>query len=156
VIAFSGRNISEDSLATSMAILAALYAVCQPVAFPRIATSSLDVSRVLENAELTGGSVGVEGVASALELFRDIGSCTGSEGDVGVGVSAGRFDLRSRGMTKVDDKINPIISPASRPPIDNVITASGVGVDFAPCSGLRNVGHFEFGNPSIAPALGLA
>ena len=101
--AFSGRNISEDSLATSTAILAAAYAVCQAVSFPPTAVPSLDGLRVLLNGEAEEWAVEVDEVANTMELPRGVTFCTGSVGGVGV-EPAGRFDLRKRGMSKVDDQ----------------------------------------------------
>jgi hypothetical protein len=46
--------------------------------------------------------------ASVLELLRAVRSCTSSAGDVGV-ETAGRFDLRKRGITKVDGYIKLIL-----------------------------------------------
>ena len=64
--AFSGRNMSEDSLAISTAILAAVYAVCQPVSLPRALELSLGVSLVSQNAELMERAMAVDEAAIAL------------------------------------------------------------------------------------------
>ena len=108
--ALSGGNISEDSLAISTAILAALYAVCQPVSFPRIVAPSLDVSPVSWSTEPRERAKAVDVAASALESLRDPRSLTSLAGGVrvrgGVGTSAGGFDLRRRRISKVDGKIN--------------------------------------------------
>ena len=56
----------------------------------------------------------VDEAASALESprGRDVRFCTNSAGDVGVEIEtfAGPFDLRMRGIAKVDDQINLISS----------------------------------------------
>jgi len=106
VTAFSGRNISEDSLASSTAILAVPYAVLQAVSLPWVVFPSLDVSRVL-NVELTGRATSDDKTVGALGFLRDTRSCPGSVGCVGVGVeTAGCFGLRKRGITKEDVQIN--------------------------------------------------
>lgn len=45
-------------------------------------------------------------------------------------ISAGRFDLRGRDITKMDDKIKPIIDLALRMTPENVITAPGTAPEF--------------------------
>lgn len=56
--------------------------------------------------------------ASALESprGRDLKCCTNSEGGVGVEteISKGRFDLRKRGITKVNEQIKLMIGLALR------------------------------------------
>jgi len=67
--AFSGRNISEDSLAISTAILAAPYATCQAVSLPLIVAPSLDVPQASWNGEPMERAIAVEETASALEFL---------------------------------------------------------------------------------------
>ena len=107
--ALSGRSISEDSLAISTAILAAPYAVCQPVSFSRTITPSLGVSWVSCGAEPREIATAVDVAASALGSLRDAKSFTsfvGGVGGVGVEISAGGFDLRKRRITKANGEIN--------------------------------------------------
>ena len=82
----------------STAILAAEYAVCHPVFPPRTAAPSLDVSWVRAMA--------VDEVVSAL-VSRVVRFRASSAGGVGVEMCA--FDLRRRGIAKVDDQINLIM-----------------------------------------------
>lgn len=67
--AFRGRNISEDSLVISTAILAAAYAVRQPESLPRPASPSEGVPQVLPNAEPIERAMEADETASALAFF---------------------------------------------------------------------------------------
>lgn len=112
----SGRNISEESFAISIVILATPYAVCQPVSLSR-STALLDVERLSWNGELAmERAMAVEETASALESLRDARSCTSSAGGVGVETEIGArpFDLRKRGITEVDEQIKSKTGLASR------------------------------------------
>ena len=94
--------MSEDSLATSTAILAAAYAVRQPVSsMTRAAVPSLDELRVLSGGEAAVWVMEADETANGLGLSRDVGFCTGSVGGVGVETPS-RFDLRKRNISKVD------------------------------------------------------
>jgi len=81
---------------------------------------------MLKNAEPIERAIADDEAASALVSPRDVRSRRSSAEDVGdeTGISAGRFDLRGRDITKVDDEINLIIGLASRL-IKNVTTAPG-------------------------------
>lgn len=94
-----------------MAILAALYAVCQPVFLPRTVVPPLDVLWVSWGVEPTERAMVVDEATSVSGFLRDAMFGTSSTGGVGAGaeVSVGRFDLRKRGITKVDDGIDPKI-----------------------------------------------
>ena len=48
----------------------------------------------------------VDAATSALQSLRDPRSLTSTVGDAGVGLCAGDFDLRKKGMTKVDNRAN--------------------------------------------------
>ena len=88
----------------STAILAAVYAVCHPVFLPRTAAPSLDVSLVRV--------IAVEEAASAL-VSRVVEFRASSAGGVGVGAGICTFDLRRRGITKVDHQVNLIVGLTS-------------------------------------------
>ena len=53
----------------------------------------------------------VEETASALEFLRDTRFCTSSTGGVGseAEMSVDCFDLRKRGIAKVDDQMKPMV-----------------------------------------------
>jgi len=89
--ALSGKNISEDSLATSMAILAAPYAVLQPDSFddPGPSVPALE-GLGSEDAEKTDKAMELDEAASvfgslALECALTISFLMNSIGDLGVG-----------------------------------------------------------------------
>ena len=67
--ALRGRNISEDSLAISTAILAAAYAVCQPESLPWLVPSSADVPRGLLNGEPMENAMEADERARTLDSF---------------------------------------------------------------------------------------
>jgi hypothetical protein len=125
--AFSGRNKSDDSLVVSMAILAVAYAVCQPVSLPRTAAPLLDMSWTLWNREPIERVMAVDEAATVLRSLRDVRFCTSSVGDVGVEaeISVGGFDLRKRGIMRMDVQINTITGLTSRM-IDSVTTAPDI------------------------------
>lgn len=102
--AFRGRNISEDSLAISTAILAAAYAVFQPESPPRPVSPLQGVSRVLLNAEPMERAMEADDTASALDFFLDVSFRISSVGNVGVEaeISPEDLDLRRRRITKAD------------------------------------------------------
>lgn len=105
--------MSEDSLAISTAILAALYAVRQPVSLSRRVAPSLDVSLVLENAEPIERAIADDEAASALGPFLEVNSRINSSGDGGV--VAVDFGLRKRGIVmKADGKISSTIRGTQR------------------------------------------
>jgi len=108
--AFNGRNISEDSLAISTAILAAAYAVRQPKSPPRLVAPSLGTSQVSPKAEVMERTMVDDVAASALVSRWDVSVRTSSAGDAGaeVEVSVGGFDLRWT-ITMVDVQSNSII-----------------------------------------------
>lgn len=121
--AFSGGNKSEDSLAISTAILAAQYAVCQPVFLSRTVAASLDPSRVSWDVELMERPIVVDESVSVLGSLLDMNFCAGSAGDGGF--VARVFDLRKRGIvSRVEDEMNSIIGLTTRT-IGNVVTAPG-------------------------------
>lgn len=66
--------------------------------------------------------------ASAPEFLCDTRSCTRSTGGIRVeaGMSAGCFDLRKRGITRVGGRVNSIISHLTSRLIGNVTTAPRV------------------------------
>ena len=106
--ALSGRNISEDSLASSTATLAAQYVVCQLASLSRTVVSSLGVLWVSENAELMERAIAVDEAASALGPFLDANSCSSSAGDEGV--VAGNLGSRKRDMVvRAEGEINSIL-----------------------------------------------
>jgi hypothetical protein len=88
----------------STAILTASYAVCQPESVPRTVAPSLGVPRVPLNAELTERAMEVDETASALGSRRDASCCISSVG-VESGISADNFDLRKRGIARVDARV---------------------------------------------------
>jgi len=65
--AFNGRNMSEDSLVTSTAILTAAYAVRQPESLSLSAEPSLDISRVLTKPEVMERAMADDVAAIAVE-----------------------------------------------------------------------------------------
>ena len=85
-----------------MAILAALYAVCQTVSVPWTSAPSLDSPGTSENAELVERAIAVDEAASALGFLRDVYFRTSSAGDGGrVG---GDINLRKLGIAmRTDD-----------------------------------------------------
>ena len=122
----------------STAILAAPYAVCQPVSLLRMVASSLDVSRVSQIAERKERATAFDVATSALGSLRDARPLTSFAGGVGVEISANDFDLKRRRMVNVDGEINPKISLTScltsRWMIDNVTTAPAIALGFDPPS----------------------
>jgi len=93
--AFSGRNISEDSLAISTAILAAQYDVCQPVSF-LIGAPPLDVwdnGRPLDVSD-NGRPLDVSGDGRPTERAMELDEAASTVGS--------RCDVRSRTRSTVD------------------------------------------------------
>ena len=101
--AFNGRNISEDSLAISTAILAAPYAACQSIPLCRTVVSSLDAPRESGDGEPMERAIAADVATSDLDFFLDVKFCT-SPGDGGV--VAGNFGLRKRGIVMRADGKN--------------------------------------------------
>ena len=113
--ALSGRNISEDSLATSTAILAAPYAVLQPDSFddpgssvpaPKGSGSEVGEQRdktiALDEAASTFGSLDLECVLTASFVMNSIGDL-GVDGGLFIGVADdGDFPRKWR---MVDDRM---------------------------------------------------
>jgi hypothetical protein len=112
--AFRGGNISEDSLATSTAILAAAYAVCQPESLPRPST---DMPRVLLDEEPMERAMEADERASVLDFLLDASFRTKFSGNVGAEAEISPDDLDPRRRRIVNEGkwwINSMISPASR------------------------------------------
>ena len=107
--AFRGGNISEDSLATSTAILAAPYAVFQAESFSGTTPPSPGASWISENAEPMVRAMAVVEAARTLGFLLDMRLFTRS---AGVGL---RFSLRRKDMVKMDVLIKLIISLTTRP-----------------------------------------
>ena len=83
-------------MAISTAILAAEYAVCQPVALLRTTTPSLGVLRVSKDGEPMRRAIAVDEATSAPNPLRDLNRCVNSAGDGGI--VAGEFCSRRRGI----------------------------------------------------------
>ena len=108
-------------MAISTAILAAPYAVCQPVFLSRAIAASLDASPVSWNAEPMERAIAVDEAASALSSLLGMSFCASSAGDGGSVACV--FDLPKPGIvSRVDDEINSMVGLTTRA-IDNVVTA---------------------------------
>jgi hypothetical protein len=69
----------------------------------------------------------VDKAATVLRSFLDVRFCTSSVGDVGVGaeISVGSFDLRKRGMTRMDGQTDSTAGLTTRM-IDSVTRAPDI------------------------------
>ena len=125
--AFSGRNISEDSLAMSTAILATPYAVFQSISLPRTVVPSLDASRGSRDGEPIERAIAVDEATSDSDILLDVNLFT-SAGDGGA--VAGNLGLRKLGIVMRADRKTDLMVIAMSTMIgstktvtDNVATA---------------------------------